>query len=70
MNIKTVLHIYTLKIVLVSQKMNLVNGIFTKLPWLYNIETTDLNYAVAVSDVDNDGDFEWIVAGFSGAIVF
>ncbi|XP_078688417.1 cartilage acidic protein 1-like [Branchiostoma floridae x Branchiostoma belcheri] len=25
-----------------------------------------LNYGIAVSDVDGDGDFEWIVAGFSG----
>ena len=66
MNIKTLLHIYTLEIVLISQKLNLVNGIFTKLPWLYNIETTQLNYGVAVSDVDNDGDLEWIVAGFAG----
>jgi len=66
MNIKTLLHIYTLRIVLISQKINLVNGTFTKLPWLYNIETTQLNYGVAVSNIDNDGDLEWIVAGFSG----
>ena len=66
MNIKTLLHIYILKIDLISQILNLVNGIFTKLPWLYNIETTQLNYGVAVSDVDNGDDLQWIVAGFSG----
>ena len=66
MNIETLLHIYTLKIVLISQKLNFVNGLFTKLPWLCNIETTQLNYGVAVSDFDNDGDLEWIVAGVSG----
>lgn len=58
--------VYIIVILLISQKIRFVNGIFTKLPWLYNIETTQLNYGVAVSDVDNDGDLEFIVAGFSG----
>ena len=33
---------------------------------LDEIDTYQRNYGVAVSDVDNDGDFEFIVAGFSG----
>lgn len=39
---------------------------FIKTNWLKNLDTSQLNYGVAVSDVDNDGSLEWIVAGFSG----
>lgn len=42
------------------------DGMFTKTNWLKNLDTSQLNYGVAVSDVDNDGSLEWIVAGFSG----
>lgn len=42
------------------------DGMFIKTNWLKNLDTSQLNYGVAVSDVDNDGSFEWIVAGFSG----
>lgn len=42
------------------------DGMFIKTNWLKNIDTSQLNYGVAVSDVDNDGSLEWIVAGFSG----
>lgn len=42
------------------------DGIFIKTNWLKNLDTSQLNYGVAVSDVDNDGSLEWIVAGFSG----
>jgi len=34
--------------------------------WLSDVKSTQRNYGVAVSDVDNDGDFEMIVAGYSG----
>lgn len=42
------------------------DGMFIKTNWLKNLDTSQLNYGVAVSDVDNDGYLEWIVAGFSG----
>lgn len=42
------------------------DGMFIKTNWLKNLDTSQLNYGVAVSDVDNDGSLEWIVAGFSG----
>lgn len=44
-------------------------GMFKRLNWLDGVDTSQRNYGVAVSDVDADGtgDFEWIVAGFSGA---
>lgn len=42
------------------------DGMFMKTNWLKNLDTSQLNYGVAVSDVDNDGSLEWIVAGFSG----
>lgn len=58
--------LYLLLSIYITREGNLVGGIFVKLPWLYNIETTQLNYGVAVSDVDDDGEMEWIVAGFSG----
>ncbi|KAL3891228.1 hypothetical protein ACJMK2_003491 [Sinanodonta woodiana] len=41
-------------------------GIFTSLGWLDHINTTQRNYGIAVSDVDNDSDMEFIVACFSG----
>lgn len=41
-------------------------GIFKKANWLKDLDTSQLNYGVAVSDVDNDGSLEWIVAGFNG----
>ncbi len=34
--------------------------------WLEDTDTNQMNYGVAVADVDDDGDFEIIVAGFSG----
>ena len=40
---------------------------FVKVPWLDHIDTLERNYGVAVSDVDNDGNMDWIVAGFSGS---
>lgn len=42
------------------------DGMFIKTNWLKNLDTSQLNYGVAVSDVDNDDSLEWIVAGFSG----
>ncbi|KAK3579813.1 hypothetical protein CHS0354_021004 [Potamilus streckersoni] len=42
-------------------------GIFTRLGWLEHINTTQKNYGIAVSDVDNDSDLEFIVAGFTGS---
>lgn len=42
------------------------DGMFIKTNWVKNLDTSQLNYGVAVSDVDNDGSLEWIVAGFSG----
>lgn len=42
------------------------DGMFIKTNWLKNLDTSQLKYGVAVSDVDNDGSLEWIVAGFSG----
>lgn len=42
------------------------DGMFIKTNWLKNLDTSQLNYGVAVSDIDNDGSLEWIVAGFSG----
>lgn len=42
------------------------DGMFIKTNWLKNLDTSQLNYGVAVSDVDNDGSLEWIVAAFSG----
>ncbi|XP_061193516.1 cartilage acidic protein 1-like [Saccostrea echinata] len=41
-------------------------GMFKRTKWLKGLDTSQLNYGVAVSDVDNDGSLEWIVAGFSG----
>ncbi|XP_052086094.1 cartilage acidic protein 1-like [Mytilus californianus] len=58
---------FALLMTVLTEYNHCVTGIFTKLPWLYKIETEQLNYGVAVSDVDNDGDLEWIVAGFSGS---
>jgi len=34
--------------------------------WLSEVNSRQRNYGVAVSDVDNDGQFEMIVAGYSG----
>ncbi|XP_067393227.1 cartilage acidic protein 1 [Emydura macquarii macquarii] len=36
------------------------------LPPDYDSNPTQLNYGVAVTDVDNDGDFELVVAGYNG----
>ena len=60
---------FALLMTVLTEYNHCVTGIFTKLPWLYNIKTEQLNneVTVAVSDVDNDGDLEWIVAGFSGS---
>ena len=33
--------------------------------WLSDVNSRQRNYGVAVSDVDNDGQFEMIVAGYS-----
>ena len=33
--------------------------------WLSEVNSRQRNYGVAVSDVDNDGQFEMIVAGYS-----
>ncbi|KAG8435449.1 hypothetical protein GDO86_013401 [Hymenochirus boettgeri] len=38
----------------------------TVLPPDYESNPTQLNYGVAITDVDNDGDFEIIVAGYNG----
>ncbi|XP_030060655.1 cartilage acidic protein 1 [Microcaecilia unicolor] len=38
----------------------------TVLPPDYDSNPTQLNYGVAVTDVDNDGDFEIVVAGYNG----
>ncbi|VDI76012.1 Hypothetical predicted protein [Mytilus galloprovincialis] len=58
---------FALLMTVLTEYNHCVTGIFIKLPWLYKIKTEQLNYGVAVSDVDNDGDLEWIVAGFSGS---
>ncbi|XP_063406897.1 cartilage acidic protein 1-like [Mytilus trossulus] len=58
---------FALLMAVLTEYNHCVTGIFIKLPWLYKIKTEQLNYGVAVSDVDNDGDLEWIVAGFSGS---
>lgn len=42
------------------------DGMFKRANWLKDLPTSQLNYGVAVSDVDNDGTLEWIVAGFNG----
>ncbi|XP_063407471.1 cartilage acidic protein 1-like [Mytilus trossulus] len=39
---------------------------FKSTKWLKGLNTSQLNYGVAVSDVDHDGTFEWIVAGYNG----
>lgn len=41
-------------------------AIFVKENWLDNIQTNQKNYGVAVSDVNNDGRPDFIVAGYSG----
>ncbi|MEE6486235.1 hypothetical protein FKM82_014550 [Ascaphus truei] len=38
----------------------------TILPPDYESNPTQLNYGVAITDVDNDGDFEIVVAGYNG----
>lgn len=38
----------------------------TVLPPDYESNPTQLNYGVAITDVDNDGDFEIVVAGYNG----
>ncbi|XP_031761040.1 cartilage acidic protein 1 isoform X3 [Xenopus tropicalis] len=38
----------------------------TVLPQDYDSNPTQLNYGVAITDVDNDGDFEVVVAGYNG----
>ena len=45
-----------------------MTGMFTSWSeqWLGDIDTNQRNYGVAVADVDHDGDFEFIVAGFIG----
>ncbi|XP_076443149.1 cartilage acidic protein 1-like [Babylonia areolata] len=43
-----------------------VHGMFTDRSRLIPFSTRQLNYGVAVADVDGDGELEWIVAGFSG----
>ena len=44
------------------------NGMFRNVSseWLQDVPTTQRNYGVAVSDVDGDGTFEVIVAGYTG----
>ncbi|XP_067681603.1 cartilage acidic protein 1-like [Haliotis asinina] len=38
-----------------------------KTPELFaDYDTTQLNYGIAVSDVDGDGEMEWIIAGYNG----
>lgn len=39
---------------------------FKSTNWLKDVKTAQLNYGVAVTDVDHDGTFEWVVAGYSG----
>ncbi|KAK3090089.1 hypothetical protein FSP39_009088 [Pinctada imbricata] len=39
---------------------------FRRTNWLDGLRTNQLNYGVAVSDVDHDGKMDWIVAGYSG----
>lgn len=41
-------------------------GFFRRLPWVDHVNTKQRNYGVAVADVDHDGEFEFIVAGFDG----
>ncbi|XP_070181751.1 cartilage acidic protein 1-like isoform X2 [Littorina saxatilis] len=41
-------------------------GMFRDRSELIPFSTRQLNYGVAVSDVDDDGEMEWIVAGFNG----
>ncbi|XP_060585607.1 cartilage acidic protein 1-like isoform X2 [Ruditapes philippinarum] len=43
------------------------NGIFVKENWLDGIKTNQKNYGVAVSDVNHDGNPDFIVAGYDGA---
>ena len=40
--------------------------------WLSEVSSRQRNYGVAVTDVDNDGQFEMIVAGYSvrGRVVY
>lgn len=52
---------YLLSCLLISS----VHGLFVKLPWLDHLNTNERNYGVAVSDVNHDGKFDWIVAGYS-----
>lgn len=39
---------------------------FKSTNWLKDVMTAQLNYGVAVTDVDHDGTFEWVVAGYNG----
>ena len=44
------------------------NTMFTSLQgWLSSVDSNQKNYGVAVIDVDNDGEFEMMVAGYNGA---
>ncbi|XP_053404350.1 cartilage acidic protein 1-like isoform X2 [Mercenaria mercenaria] len=47
--------------------INNSHGIFVKENWLDGIRTNQKNYGIAVSDVNNDGDPDFIVAGYNGA---
>lgn len=59
----TLIFVWTLHTIFAVPQLD---GMFIKTNWLKNLDTSQLNYGVAVSDVDNDGSLEWIVAGFSG----
>lgn len=47
-------------------RLAVVEGFFTKENWLDGIRTNQKNYGVAVSDVNHDGNPDFIVAGYSG----
>ena len=46
--------------------INLIYGFFVKENWLDGIRTNQKNYGVAVSDVNHDGNPDFIVAGYDG----
>lgn len=54
-------------IVLIFVSIPEIYGIFVKENWLDGLRTNQRNYGVAVSDVNNDGNPDFIVAGYSGA---
>lgn len=53
--------------ILLFHHSDVTNGFFRKRQkWLRDISTTQRHYGIAASDVDDDGNFDWFVAGFDG----